>query len=269
MTKASELNEFLIRCDELIESKYILADVKIVNLLKSIAASETLIALFKSCLTDFDYASAKKKYLVKNKYLSEEKGEFVLPSNSRDLLALVFNILMEIDSKTLDFADFINKYFYENGSFYAGYSAFINAMIKPFKNSVKTLMESVIEGKLQDPLEAVFEEEKRLEQKKQEELALIERQKSNSNSKYVESVKKIKDILLSDKKKIKESKLSDSEKNDILLIIDMLANVISSNDNDAIAYAFVGYKYVAKVHKLLFYKRITTIEELLNSITKG
>ena len=61
MGKREELNLFLERADELISSKYILADIKIVNILKAIAGSETLIALFKSCLANFDYEDAKKK----------------------------------------------------------------------------------------------------------------------------------------------------------------------------------------------------------------
>ena len=110
MDKRNELGLFLERADELINSKYILADIKIVNLLKAIAASSTLLALFKNCLTDFDYQEAQKKYLVKNQFLGGDKGEFVLPPNSRDLLAFIFNVLMDIDSKRIDLNSFINKY---------------------------------------------------------------------------------------------------------------------------------------------------------------
>ena len=147
MDKNAELALFIERADELIESKYIIADIKIVGLLKAIAASDTLIAIFKNCMTGFDYVAAQKKYLVKSKYLAEGKGEFVLPSSSRDLLAFIFSVLVDIDAKRIDFAQFINKYFYEDGSCSAGYTAFLNSMIKPFKNTVKMLMESVIEGK--------------------------------------------------------------------------------------------------------------------------
>ena len=72
MTKKEELELFLERADEFINSKYILADVKIINLLKSIAQSETLLAIFKNCLTDFDYQQAKKKYLVKSMWFLPE-----------------------------------------------------------------------------------------------------------------------------------------------------------------------------------------------------
>ena len=83
MEKNQELALFLERADEFIDSKYILADIKIVNLLKTIVASETLLAIFKNCLADFNFEQAKKKYLVQSKYLSSDKGEFVMPNSSR------------------------------------------------------------------------------------------------------------------------------------------------------------------------------------------
>ena len=52
MNKREELDLFLLRADELIDSKYILASKKIENLLKSIANSETLLSIFKNCLKD-------------------------------------------------------------------------------------------------------------------------------------------------------------------------------------------------------------------------
>lgn len=269
MTKREELQVFVERADELINSKYILADIKIVNLLKAIASSDTLIALFKNCLDGFDYNAAKKKYLIKNPYLSDEKGQFVLPPNSRELLAFVFNVLMDVDAKRINLGEFINKYFYEDGSSYAGYSSFVNTMIKPFKNSVIALMEKVIEGKLQDPVEALTEEENRKEaQRKQDEIN-AQKEKELSAKAYGESVKKIKQILLDDKKKIKESKTDDATKNEIILVIDMLANVIESEDKDAIEYAFVAYKYVAKAHPIIFFGRVKAIFKALKDVTDG
>ena len=261
-----ELDAFLERADELIDSKYILADIKIVNLLKAIASSNTLLALFKNCLTDFDYVAAQKKYLVKSQYLSVDKGEFILPPNSRELLAFVFNVLVDIDAKRIVFNDFINKYFYEDGSFSSGYDLFISSMIKPFKNTVKMLIESVIDGKLQDPVEAINEEEAKKRKEKEEQEKKEQREKELSKRTYGTNIRKIKALLVEDKKKLKASKLKVVVKNQITLIIDMLANAIDSEDADAIEYAFVAYKYVTKAHKILFFKRTKTIAGLLKGI---
>ena len=266
MSTQEELNLFLQRTDELIEGKYILADIKIVNLLKSIAVSKTLLALFENCLRNFDYASAKNKYLVKNKYLSDEKGQFVAPASSRELLAFVFNVLMDADSKRIELGDFVNKYFYEDGSFSSAYANFIGAMIKPFKEAVKIIMEGVIEGKLQDPLDALTEAEEREAREKAEKERIDQENKELSKKAYGESVLKIKEILLADKTKVKESKKDDKEKQEIVLIIDMLANVVTSEDTDAIDYAFTAYKYMTKVYKFNFIGRVKKISKLLKDV---
>lgn len=266
MTKREELELFLERCDEFIDSKYILADVKLASLLRSIASSNTLLALFQNCLNGFDYYGAQKRYLVKNPHVTTDKGEFVLPPNSRELLAFIFTTLVEIDGKRIDFAEFLSKYFYVDGSFSASYDAFITAMIKPFKNSVKMLMESVIDGKLQDPIEALTEEEERREKEQKEKELLEKKEKELLKKTYGTSVKAIKELLLADKQKIKTSKLKDVAKEEIILVIDMLANVIESEDKDAIEYAFIAYKYVAKAHPFAFFMRVKNVEKLLKDI---
>jgi hypothetical protein len=266
LTIREELDVFSARADDFINSKYILADIKIVNLLKAIAGSDTLIALFKNCLVDFNYEQAKGKYLVKNKYLSEDKGEFILPPNSRELLAFIFNVLVDIDSKRIEFASFINKYFYVDGSFSSAYDAFITAMIKPFKNSVSILMESVINGVLQDPVEALVKEEERRAKEKEMAENEAKRQEELSLKAYGENIKKIKELLLADKLKVKKSKLSESDKKEITLIIDMLANVVESEDIDAIEYAFTAYKFLTKTRKLMFFGRVKKIQALIKDI---
>ncbi len=269
LTKREELDLFLEKSDDFIGGSYILADIKIVGLLKAIASSDTLIAIFKNCLTDFDYELAQKKYLVKSKYLPDEKGEFLLPPNSRELLAFVFNILVDIDAKRIDFGAFINKYFYEDGSYSSGYASFINSMIKPFRAAVKTIMENVIEGRVQDPVDALSEEE----EKRTREREQAEKEKAKeielSGKAYGESVKKIKKLLLEDKSNIKEARLSEKTKAELTLAVDMLANVIESGDKDAVEYAFVAYKYCAKAHKILFFGRTRKIKSLLKDVTNG
>lgn len=266
MTKREELDLFLLRADEFIASKYILADIKIVNLLKAIASSETLVAIFKNCLDDFDYFSASKKYLVKSPYLASDKGEFILPPSSRELLAFVFNLLMDLDTKTVVLGDFIDKYFFVDGSFSAGYDAFMNKMIKPFRNAVKVLMESVIEGKVQDPIEALTEQETRRAKELEMEKQNADKERELAQKSYGEKVKKVKEILLSDKSKVKESRLSESKKEDAILVIDMLANVIDSLEKDALIYAFTAYKYMASCHKVIFFNGIKKMSKLVMGI---
>ena len=266
MTKKEELDLFLAHAQEFVDSKYILADVKIVNLLKSIASSDTLIALFKNCLTDFNYEEAQKKYLVKSPYLSSDKGEFILPPNTKDLLALTFNLLADFDARRINMSAFLNKFFYVDGSCASGYDAFINAMIIPFISAIKSLMESVIDGKLQDPVEALTEQESRRQKEIEEQKLRQEKEAEIAKKSYGEGVKKIKEILLIDKQKVKNKKFNQDKKEEMLLVIDMLANVMTSEDRDAIIYAFVAYKFMAKAHWLLFFNRANKIFKLLKDV---
>ena len=220
-------------------------------------------------MTDFDYAEAQQKYLVKSKYLAEDKGEFVLPSSSRELLAFIFSILVDIDAKRIDFARFLNKYFYEDGSCSAGYTAFLNSMIKPFKNSVKMLMESVLDGKLQDPVEAFVEAEERRNNKEKEEAEKERQEKELTKKLYGKSVKAIREILLNDKTKIKKSRLKIGVREDLILVIDMLANAVSANDKDAIVYAFTAYKYAMRSKKIMFFGREKTIGKYVKDVLRG
>ncbi len=269
MTIREELDLFIEKTDEFIESKYILADIKIVGVLKAIAGSETLLALFKNCLDGFDYFEAKKKYLAPNRLMGGNKGEFLLPPNSRELLAFIFNVLVEIDNKSIELGEFINKYFFVDGSFSSGYDAFINAMIKPFRNSVKILMESVIEGSLQDPVEALVEEETRRKKIREEDEENLKKEKELLQKAYGVSVKAIKELLTLDKQRVKIAKLKEGSKADITLVIDMLGSVIDSEDKDAVEYAFVAYKYVAKAHKRLFFGRVKKISKLIKDVLNG
>jgi hypothetical protein len=86
---------------------------------------------------------------------------------------------------------------------------------------------------------------------------------------YGVSLKKIKELLLKDKTKIKESKLKDQVKKEATLVIDMLANVLDSEDKDALEYAFIAYKYVAKSMPFRFFGRVNKINKLIKDIANA
>lgn len=265
MTKREELDNFLSKTEDFINSKYIVADIKIVYLLKTIAASETLLALFKSCLDSNDYEHLKKKYFVQSKF-SFDKGEFICPVNLGELIALCFGILVDIDAKRLDLALLLDKYFYVNGSFFESYNAFLEQMIKPFSTAVKTVMEKVIDGAVEDPIDAVIREEERKNKEKEEEKNKELKEKELSLKSYGDSIKALKELLLVDKTKIKESKLKENEKREMLLITDTFANVIEAEDKDSIDYAYAAYKFMIRSHHYMFFGRIKKTEKLVKVI---
>ncbi|MBQ3597091.1 MAG: hypothetical protein II988_04665 [Clostridia bacterium] len=268
MNKSKELCAFIEASEELINGKYILADVKVAGLLKTIAQSETLLALFENALMGFDYEQAKTRYYIKSSF-SADKKEFVLPQTSKLILAFVLNVLMDVDSKKIVFGEYLNKYFFEDGSFSAGYQNFVQKMIKPFVEQVKTLMNGIIDGKLQDPKEALVEEEQKRERAFIDEQERIKKEEELSKKSYGESLKALKELLIDDKARIKQSKLSQQEINSLNLIVDTFANALDIADKEAITYAFVSYGYASKVHRSVLGKKEKKVEILVKEIING
>lgn len=135
--KYAQMQRFFIACDELISGKYILADNKISEVLKAIAASEELTGLFTAVTERFDYPAAKQKYL---RYPSEPggtKGAAYLPAERGDLIAFIFCLLVDFDTKVMRLQDFLRKFFHEDGSFTASYTLFVERMIRPFRDIVR------------------------------------------------------------------------------------------------------------------------------------
>ena len=86
----AQVNDFLNKCSELKDCKFIMAPTKIKDLLKSIVNSQTLYELFASVSSGFDYLSAKSKCLVDIADGFNERGVVVLPKSTQDKLAFIF-----------------------------------------------------------------------------------------------------------------------------------------------------------------------------------
>lgn len=141
----AKLKRFFTACDELITGKFILADTKIGELLRSIATSEDLTRLFAAVTDGFDYPAAKKAYLKFPVKGGAMRGEAYLPAERTELLAFVFCLLVEFDSGAVKFNDFLLRYFYEDGSYTASYGLFADRVIRPFRDIVRECFPAVNE----------------------------------------------------------------------------------------------------------------------------
>lgn len=138
METNSRIERFFYAAEELITGKFILAEIKISDLLRSIAASEELTRLFSAATEGYDYAAAKREYLrISGKSNGRPRGEAFLPEDRGEILAFVFCLLAEFDAGKMKFNDFLLCYFYEDGSFTASYERFVNRMIRPFRDIVR------------------------------------------------------------------------------------------------------------------------------------
>ncbi len=119
--------------DDMINGKFILADIKISKILKAIAQSKELYNLLAECLLNFNFE--REFELAKNNGFADKT--FSLPQESYKKIAFVFCFLVEVDNKKIAFYDFITTYFTSaNANSTVEYKAFAEQMLLPFKNEI-------------------------------------------------------------------------------------------------------------------------------------
>ena len=133
-TKAQVL-EFLDKCDEITKCKFIMATTKISDLLKCIVNSPELYGLFDKVTKDFNYPEQKAKCLISGS--GAFQGRVILPQTVGQRLAFIFCLLVEFDRDTLNFNDFLQLYFIEDGSYFGSYKAFCNMIIVGLADLIK------------------------------------------------------------------------------------------------------------------------------------
>ena len=130
----SKIAQFVASCDDMINGKFILADVKITKVLNMIAGSEELYRYISECMVGFDFTKEYHRAEVKN---GLNGGIFAVPNEPNKLVAFVFCLLVECDAKRLDFYNFINENFGISGRSEA-YKNFSNQLLVPFKEIVSS-----------------------------------------------------------------------------------------------------------------------------------
>ncbi len=128
----SKISQFISSCDDMVNGKFILADVKITKILNMIAGSEELYRYISECLVSYDFLREYHRAEVKN---GLNGGVFAVPTEPNKLVAFVFCLLVECDAKRIDFYSFINENFKgENKS--EAYQNFAAKLLVPFKEII-------------------------------------------------------------------------------------------------------------------------------------
>lgn len=218
-TGREQIDLFLQRCDEVMQSKFILADTKIGDLLKAIASSDLLYAFFREITRDFDYPAAKEKYM-NGAASSPQRRRLLFPDDLSEKLAFIFCLLIDLDNKDIDLSDFLREFFYEDGSVYESYYAFCNQVIKPFKNDVK----NIFRGGL--PVDGVLPADMR-----------AGKTEAKAGADILSAVRAERSAVFS-------SRLPDGKKVDALLILNALENC--GCKGSAVCGLLCGYAYFAE-----------------------
>lgn len=132
----AELDNFVNACNEITSGKFILAEIKIRNFLKTLAENASVCEILEDCLQNYNF----DKEFAKAKISNGLHGgySFKLPEGNSKVIALVYCMLCDINSKNIDFYSFINTYF-NNGmgpNVNYAYSYFCESVMVPFKNAM-------------------------------------------------------------------------------------------------------------------------------------
>lgn len=132
--KLEKVKEFINVLEQMIDGKYILADVKINKLIKIINESDELYKFMTECLINFDFEKEYSACLQKNKL----NGEcFSLPKEPIKIVALVYCLINAFNSKYLDLYDFMRENF-SSIHYHTEYIEFGRIVLEPFKNIVSS-----------------------------------------------------------------------------------------------------------------------------------
>lgn len=131
-----DLKQFNQACDEFISGKYILANLKIKSIINCVSENPKLTDLIADCLKDFDFRLAFQTSIT-------EQG-LQLPQGEKCITAYCFNVLYNIDNGSVNFLDFLSKYFSgEDITSGEEFRLFVDSIIIPFKTSVNVLYEDM------------------------------------------------------------------------------------------------------------------------------
>lgn len=155
MSGNSATKVFIERCEDIINSRFIIADKKIQDLLKEVVTNKAIYAVLEKCLDNFNY---EMEFMKARLPLVEGQNKFVLalPEDNEKLVAFVFCLLHEIEDKTRDFQKFLQDFFYNNGSYFEGYSEFCVKVIRPFMYTMCALLKGTEETLESEAIETKF-----------------------------------------------------------------------------------------------------------------
>lgn len=205
-----KIKNFFDACNEMIQGRFILSDIKISKILKAIANSEVLYNLFAEVLSDFKFKEEFENAKTPNKV---NGGYFAVPEEDEKIVALVFCILLEVDNQKMNLQNFVNDYFYSPEGYNISYSNFSLSVLVPFKNAVLNLLGCNEDG---TPIE---EEEEEVEPEEEE----TEEEPNHKQKILFANLKMSLNELLS---VIIKSKISYEEKEELKIIINALFEAI-------------------------------------------
>lgn len=224
----TQISDFMQSCEEIKNCKFIMAPTKIKACLKCIVNCPDLYRLFEAVTKDFDYPAVRQKCLVTLHDGVFKRSYIVLPQTVGQRLAFIFCLFVEFDRDTLNFNEFLRRYFPEDGSYYASYQAFCNMIVKGLQDAVT----QVFRNKL--------EEIDRIRQTEEE---------SHVNSARAEFASVLALSIAEEQDFIAKSEIPEEDKEGGVRILTQLIAAVRAGDEQMMDALICGYNYFVLYHR--------------------
>lgn len=230
--------QFLEKCDELKNCKFIMATSKIKEILKCIVNSPELYKLFGAVTDGFNYPEQKFKCLVTVDDGIMKKSYVKLPQTVGQRLAFIFCLFVEIDHDTLKLNDFLQVYFREDGSYFASYQAFCSQIVCSLQDMICRAFEDL----LNTPEDSVSY--------------------GAANSSRSSLLTEINLATESEKRFLANSFLSQEDKSNGIKILEVLFDSVKEGDVKKIDALICGYNYFVLYNRCVSDNVASLIESL-------
>jgi len=224
ITRRQSVENFKSKMDDLINSKYILADNKVSDVLKTVSDSSMLFELFEHVTDNFDYETTKTVCFMK----IDGEGKFFMPKKDEDILAFCFLLLLEIDAKKVDLLSLCSEYFVSPDGKQGAYDLFATEVLTVFKSITVKVAEFLISS-----------DEDVLEEKGEEQLETYQEETPPSKAETEIFILKGK-VLEAKEKYPKEVEVYD----ELIFILDELSYFVKIANAEGITLALIGLKYI-------------------------
>lgn len=227
--KADGYGEFLSACEALRNCKFVLAENRISAVLKAIADNKQLYSMFGVALYDFNYSVTFTECIG--------PSGFSLPSEPVKAIALVFRILVDIDSGKMSLSNFLEAYFF-SVSVNESFARFNLEIIAPFE---KYCRDFFARPELLPKPPAVSEQ--------------TEKAQSSLKSDALACVSSLIEIA--------ESAIAATiDRAEFTTCLNGLVRALKSDDNDGTISAFLGVKYAVAY----FFKSSKNVQDIYKKL---
>lgn len=256
--QTKQLKDFFSACNEMIDGRFILSDIKIAKILNAIAESSIIYDLISKCLINFNYDLELRNAKTNNRV---NGGYFKMPNEEHKIIALVFCMLLDTEHKKLNLQQFITDNFYSPQGYNISYSNFAMVMLIPFKNSIMHQLNCKEDGTmLENTEEQVLESQIKME--------LPPTQKEISDAKQKLHFANLRVALTELVAALKTSnKIKVDQKEELLIVSNAIADAIKHENIKYISALVIAFQYAFKNNRSLrpvYHKFLNAFIALIN-----